>query len=459
MKTRLIIITFFLLIQNGFSQEITGTWYGTLEVQTQKIPVVFHIEKVSEGFKSTMDSPMQGAMGFAVKTTQFQNQELTLEAPNLGITYKGKLVDKEVQGTFMQGGMTLPLTLGRESSIPELKRPQTPKAPFSYNSNDITFKNDVEGNLLAGTISTPKDFNKKSPILVMITGSGAQNRDEEIFEHKPFLVIADDLAKKGIATLRIDDRGVQGSDKGKSGATSADFATDINSAVNYLVQNGYKNIGLIGHSEGGMIAPMVANMNKNVKFLVLLAAPGIPTRELLVLQTNEIGRVSGATESELKSNDEFNTKLYNFVNDYKGNDLKTDVYTMLVDQLKKLPADQISPEQIAETAQNEANQVSNPWFQYFIKFNPDDYLSKVKIPVLALNGSLDLQVSAVENLNGIKKSLTKAGNKHFEIVKIDGLNHLFQTTETGNPAEYAKIEETFSPKALEKISSWVLKLK
>lgn len=459
MKTRLIIITFFLLIQNGFSQEITGTWYGTLEVQTQKIPVVFHIEKVSEGFKSTMDSPMQGAMGFAVKTTQFQNQELTLEAPNLGITYKGKLVDKEVQGTFMQGGMTLPLTLGRESSIPELKRPQTPKAPFSYNSNDITFKNDVEGNLLAGTISTPKDFNKKSPILVMITGSGAQNRDEEIFEHKPFLVIADDLAKKGIATLRIDDRGVQGSEKGKSGATSADFATDINSAVNYLVQNGYKNIGLIGHSEGGMIAPMVANMNKNVKFLVLLAAPGIPTRELLVLQTNEIGRVSGATESELKSNDEFNTKLYNFVNDYKGNDLKTDVYTMLVDQLKKLPADQISPEQIAETAQNEANQVSNPWFQYFIKFNPDDYLSKVKIPVLALNGSLDLQVSAVENLNGIKKSLTKAGNKHFEIVKIDGLNHLFQTTETGNPAEYAKIEETFSPKALEKISSWVLKLK
>lgn len=459
MKTRLIIITFFLLIQNGFSQEITGTWYGTLEVQTQKVPIVFHIEKVSEGFKSTMDSPMQGAMGFAVKTTQFQNQELTLEAPNLGITFKGKLVDKEVQGTFMQGGMTLPLTLGRESSIPELKRPQTPKAPFSYNSDDITFKNDVEGNLLAGTISTPKDFNKKSPILVMITGSGAQNRDEEIFEHKPFLVIADDLAKKGIATLRIDDRGVQGSEKGKSGATSADFATDINSAVNYLVQNGYKNIGLIGHSEGGMIAPMVANMNKNVKFLVLLAAPGIPTRELLVLQTNEIGRVSGATESELESNDEFNTKLYNFINDYKGNDLKTDVYTMLVDQLKKLPADQISPEQIAETAQNEANQVSNPWFQYFIKFNPDDYLSKVKIPVLALNGSLDLQVSAVENLNGIKKSLTKAGNKHFEIVKIDGLNHLFQTTETGNPAEYAKIEETFSPKALEKISSWVLKLK
>ena len=459
MKTKLIIIAFFLFVQNGFSQEITGTWYGTLEVQTQKIPIVFHIEKLADGFKSTMDSPMQGAMGFPIQKTTFINNEITLEAPNLGITYKGKLVTEEVKGNFMQGGMTLPLSLGRTNIVPELKRPQTPKAPFLYDSNDVTFKNDVQGNLLAGTIAAPKNFNKKSPILIMITGSGAQNRDEEIFEHKPFLVIADDLAKKGIATLRIDDRGIQGSEKGKAGATSADFATDINSAVNYLVANGYKNIGLIGHSEGGMIAPMVANVNKNVKFLVLLAGPGIPTRELLALQTNEIGRVSGASESELKTNDEFNRKLYNFVNDYKGNDLKTDIYTMLVAELKKLPSDQISAQEIAQTAQNEADQVSNPWFQYFIKFNPDVYLSKVKIPVLALNGSLDLQVTAVENLNGIEKSLIKAGNKNFEILSLDGLNHLFQTTKTGNPAEYATSEETFSPMALNKISDWILKLK
>ena len=459
MKTKLIIIAFFLFVQNGFSQEITGTWYGTLEVQTQKIPIVFHIEKLADGFKSTMDSPMQGAMGFPIQKTTFINNEITLEAPNLGITYKGKLVTEEVKGNFMQGGMTLPLSLGRTNIVPQLKRPQTPKAPFLYDSNDVTFKNDVQGNLLAGTIAAPKNFNKKSPILIMITGSGAQNRDEEIFEHKPFLVIADDFAKKGIATLRIDDRGIQGSEKGKAGATSADFATDINSAVNYLVANGYKNIGLIGHSEGGMIAPMVANVNENVKFLVLLAGPGIPTRELLALQTNEIGRVSGASESELKTNDEFNRKLYNFVNDYKGNDLKTDVYTMLVAELKKLPSDQISAQEIAETAQNEADQVSNPWFQYFIKFNPDEYLSKVKIPVLALNGSLDLQVTAVENLKGIEKSLIKAGNKNFEILSLDGLNHLFQTTKTGNPAEYATSEETFSPMALNKISDWILKLK
>ncbi|SFI53960.1 alpha/beta hydrolase family protein [Halpernia frigidisoli] len=459
MKTKFILIAFTLIVQSLFSQDISGSWYGNLEAQGQKILLVFNIEKVENNYKSNFDSPMQGAKGIPIEKTTFENNELTFDASKLGITYKGKLTTDKIEGNFSQNGMNLPLILTRNNETEELKRPQTPKPPFSYNANNVSFKNDLQGNLLAGTIAEPKNFNKSKPILVMITGSGAQNRDEELFGHKPFLVIADDLAKKGIATLRLDDRGIGGSEKGKEGATSADFATDINSAVNYLTKNGYKNIGLIGHSEGGMIAPMVANMNKNVKFLVLIAGPGIPITDLITKQNYDIGKISGADENALKTNEEINKKLYLFVNNYKGNNLKSDAKTTILNDLKKLPESQIPKDKIEETAENQAKQISSPWFQYFIKYNPDINLSKIKIPVLAIDGSLDLQVSAKENLAGIKSSLTKAGNKHFETIEFDGLNHLMQTAKTGNPSEYAQIEETISPKVLDKISSWVLSLK
>jgi pimeloyl-ACP methyl ester carboxylesterase len=459
MKTKFIIIAFTLIIQSLFSQEITGTWYGSLDVQGQKLPVIFHIEKEGNNLKSNFDSPLQGVKGIPIQKTIIENNELTFDASNLGITYKGKLNADKIEGNFMQNGMKLPLILTRNNETVELKRPQTPKLPFSYNTTDVSFKNENKGNLLAGTIAEPKNFDKTKPILVMITGSGTQNRDEELFGHTPFLVIADDLAKKGIATLRLDDRGIGGSEKGKEGATSADFAIDINSAVNYLIKNGYKNIGLIGHSEGGMIAPMVANMNKNVKFLVLLAAPGIPIEELLLKQNYDIGKTSGIDETILKTNEEINKKLYSFVINYKGKNLESDLKPLITSDLKKLPESQISKEKIEETAENQAKQISSPWFQYFLKFNPDINLSKIKIPVLAIDGRLDLQVSPKENLAGIKKSLTKAGNKHFETIEFDGLNHLMQTAKTGNPSEYAQIEETISPKVLDKISSWVLKLK
>lgn len=459
MKTKLIAVTFILLVQNLFAQSILGTWYGSLDVQGQKLPLIIHIEEDGTQIKSSFDSPMQGARGISIQKTTFENNEVTFEASNLGISYKGKLNGEKIEGTFTQNGMNLPLVLTKNDTARESNRPQEPKPPFNYDTKEITFKNDVQGNLLAGTIATPKIFDKNSPILVMITGSGAQNRDEELFGHKPFLVIADDLAKKGVATLRLDDRGIGGSERGKDGATTADFATDINSAVNYLEKNGYKNIGLLGHSEGGMIAPIVSDMNKKVKFLVLLAAPGIPIEELLQKQSSDISKISGADENVLKTNTELNKKIYAFVNSYKGENLESDLKSILIEDLSKLPKGQISPEKIDETAAVQAKQVSTPWFRYFIQFNPDRYLSNVKIPVLAVNGSLDLQVSAKENLAGIKKSLEKAENKHFETVELEGLNHLFQTAKTGNPAEYSQITETFSPKVLDKISSWILSLK
>ncbi len=331
-------------------------------------------------------------------------------------------------------------------------RPQNPTAPFPYRDEGVTFVNAVEGNKLTGTLTVPDNFAKKSPAVILISGSGAQNRDSELLGHKPFLVIADHLARNGIASLRIDDRGTGKSEKGKEGATSEDFAGDISSAVNFLKQKGFSNIGLIGHSEGGLIAPMVASKNKEVKFLVLLAAPGVSGKKLLLKQSEDIGKASGLSAETLKNNAELNNKIYSFVENYKGNSLQKDIENLIRKNLKDLPAEQID----AVAAQQSAL-VAMPWFTYFLKADPAVYLRRTKIPVLALNGSKDLQVSAKENLSAIKQSLNKAGNKNFETHEIPDLNHLFQHAKTGSPAEYETIEETFAPAVLQRISAWILK--
>lgn len=450
MKTKYLIGLFLCTVQMFFSQNIIGSWYGNLDVQGQQLPLVFHIEKDGNDLKSSFDSPLQGAKGIPIKKIVFENNDLTLDATDLGISYKGKYLNDKIEGTFSQSGMNFPLVLTRNTETVVVNRPQTPKPPFPYNSEDVTFKNVLEGNLLAGTLAVPKNLNKSNPILIMITGSGAQNRNEEMFDHQPFLVIADDLAKKGITTLRLDDRGIGGSELGKTGATSADFATDINSAVNYLKQKGFTNIGLIGHSEGGMIAPMVANENKNVKFLVLLAAPGVPILDLVLLQNKMLAEDAKLPQETIDEVLKIKSQTFTYAKNYQGSDFKGDFKNYL---------DRNFPEMSSPEKEAYLSQMSSEWFRYFIKFNPNDYLSKVKIPVLAMNGSLDIQVSAKENLAGIKNSLTKAGNKKVETIEIAGLNHLFQTAKTGNPAEYGQIEETFSPKALDKISSWILELK
>ena len=364
MKTKFVIITLLLFFQNIFSQNIAGSWYGNLDVQGEKLPLVFHIEKEGNDFKSTFDSSTQGAKGIPIQKTSFENNELTLNASNLGITFKGKLNTEKIEGIFSQSGLNFRLILTRNESTTAVNRPQTPKPPFNYNSEEVAFKNETEGNLLAGTIATPKNFNKKSPILVMITGSGAQDRNEEMFEHKPFLVISDDLAKKGIATLRLDDRGIGGSEKGKENATSADFATDINSAVNYLMKKGYKNIGLIGHSEGGMIAPMVANKNKNVKFLVLLAAPGIPILDLVLDQNKKIAESTNLPQEAIDEVLAIKSKTFSYAQRYQGKDFKVDFTKYLEENYPKMSTQEREPF-IA--------QMSSEWFRYFIKFNPEDY--------------------------------------------------------------------------------------
>lgn len=452
MKTKTVFVLAVLLFASLFqAQTIEGSWKGELEFQGMKLPLIINIKKNGSLYSSTMDSPKQGAKDIPVDKTDFVNNELSFEQKMLGATYKGKLTNGKIEGIFSQNGMQLPLTFtpntGNGSA---LNRPQTPKPPFSYHTEDVTFQNPADKNILAGTIAQPENFDKNKPILVLITGSGTQNRDEELFEHKPFAVIADDFAKKGIATLRLDDRGIGGSSKGTANDTSYHFATDINTAVEYLVSKGYKNIGLLGHSEGGMIAPMVATMNKKVKFLVLMAAPGTPIDQLLIQQNERAGKLMGQNNDQIGQSRKVNSEIYRFIKNYSGNDYEKDLQQFLTKNLAG---------QMDETAiQNIQKQTSSPWFRYFIKFNPDQYLSKVKIPVLALNGSLDFQVPSKENLEAIGQSLKKAGNPNFKTQELPGLNHLFQEAKTGAFTEYAEIEQTISPSALDNISGWILEM-
>lgn len=458
MKTSLFIIIGSFFVSALFGQEISGTWHGELDVPGTKLPIVFHIKQNGNEFKTTSDSPMQGVKNIPIATTTFVNNELTLSSPEMFFNYKGVLKNDIIEGTFTQGQSSLPLNLNRKKDNESiLKRPQTPKAPFNYNIEDVTFENPAEKNILAGTITTPNNV-KEFPIAILITGSGQQNRDSDIYEHKPFWVIADDFAKKGIGVLRLDDRGIGGSNGHFEAITTQNFVSDISSAVDFLAKKGYKNIGLIGHSEGGIIAPMVANLNKKVKFIVSMAGLGIPSDEMLVLQNNAFNKLNGATDEQIKSAEDLNRKIYATVKNSKANELESNLKQIFIEEFKKLPVEQRpSATEMENIAQDEAKKITIPWLVYFLKINPDDYWSKIKIPVLALNGTLDIQVLSKENLNGIKTSLEKAKNKQFEIVEFPNLNHLFQEAKTGSVEEYSQLEQTISPAVLGKMSSWILK--
>ena len=459
MKSLFFNLIFFLSVSTLFGQEIVGSWAGELNFQGNKLPLVFNIKQNGNELKTTMDSPMQGAKDIPVTSTTFEKNELELKANEMGITYKGTLKNDKIEGSFIQGQMSLPLILTKmKTGESVLKRPQTPQPPFNYKIEDVTFTNTIDKNILAGTLTTPINT-KTLPVVVLISGSGQQNRDSELFGHKSFWVIADDFAKKGIGVLRVDDRGTGSSNGATMAMTTENFATDTHAAVDYLAQKGFTNIGLVGHSEGGIIAPMVASKNAKVKFIISMAGPGIPTDELLVLQSNALAKAAGATEEEIKSTEVTNREIYALIKNYNGTDLKGEVKKILIANMQKLPKEQQpSADEIANTAEQESSKISIPWFTYFMKINPDVYWSKLKIPVLALNGSKDLQVISKENLAGIKASLEKAKNKKIEILEFPNMNHLFQESKIGSVEEYGQLEQTIAPAVLDKMSTWILKL-
>jgi len=444
-----------------FGQDISGQWNGALKVQGTQLRIVFNITKTENGINSTMDSPDQGAKGIPTTSTNFENSILKITIANAKIEYEGILgKDNNIVGTFKQGGQSFPMNLSKEIIEKEkLLRPQEPTKPYPYYSEDITFENKKAGINLAGTLTLPKK-DGVFPVVILISGSGPQNRDEELLGHKPFLVLSDYLTKNGIAVLRFDDRGTALSKGDFKTATSADFATDVEAGIDYLKTRkeiNKKKIGLIGHSEGGLIAPMVASKSKDVSFIVLLAGTGIKGDKLLLLQQKLIGKASGISDDDLQKSELINRKAFDIVN--KSNNLeqlRTDLTKYIKQQLKDNPnAEKPSGMSDDDFVNLQVKQIANPWMQYLIKYNPAPTLEKVKCPVLAINGGKDLQVPPKENLDAIKKALTKGGNKNIKTKELPNLNHLFQECKTGSPSEYAKIEQTFSPIALIEILKWV----
>lgn len=364
--------------------------------------------------------------------------------------YTGRLNQlNEIIGKITLAGNPFPMNI-KKGKI-EINRPQEPKAPFNYYSEDVTFINMKDKITLSGTLTLPKqkgDF----PAVIIISGSGAQNRNGEMLGHKPYLVIADYLTKNGIGVLRFDERGVGGSDGDFETATIKDFSSDINSAINYLKNRdeiNHSKIGLIGHSIGGIVAPKVASENDDVSYIVLLAGPGINGDKLMLSQKAALERIMGLNEMQIAQGQDFVKGAYDIIT---NSDLDNTILKDSINSFYSSKYGNLLPENQIKTL---VNQVTKYEVVSLIKSKPSIYLSKVKCPVLALNGSKDFQVTAKENLEAIKNIFIENGNDHVKIVELENLNHLFQECETGALKEYSQIEQTISPTVLELITDWI----
>ncbi|MFQ3212976.1 MAG: pimeloyl-ACP methyl ester carboxylesterase [Marivirga sp.] len=442
----------------SIAQDFTGKWNGILEVQGTQVPLVFKIEKTEDGYNGTFDSPKQGAKDIPFSSVTIKDNSIKLYATNIGAFYEGNWVSDSIVGSWNQGGMSIPLNIFRkERQESKANRPQEPKGKLPYEALNVQFTNPKAEIKLAGTLTLPSNSASQHPVVILISGSGAQNRNEEIFGHRPFLVLADYLTRKGIAVLRYDDRGTAESEGDFAASTTADFATDVLSAVAYLKTRediDHNQIGLIGHSEGGIIAPMVANQTQDVSFLVILAGTGISGKALSLMQSASLAPAALKNKEAYYN---FNKKLLDIASSEADVAIKRDKLSSHFVESREI-IEELLPAgtDIDRFIEQQLNSTLSPWSQFFFSYNPADEFEKVTIPVLSLNGSKDAQVEALTNQSAIKIALEKAGNKHFVVKELAGLNHMFQEAPTGAISEYGQIEQSFSPLALNEISEWIL---
>jgi fermentation-respiration switch protein FrsA (DUF1100 family) len=445
------------------SFDLEGSWAGTLKISNVALRIVFNVIKDDSGkLLANLDSPDQGAYGIAVDNVIIKGDSIKFMVGVVKGFYAGKIFPDslKIAGIWNQGGMSLPLDLRRTEKVEKPKRPQEPKEPFPYKTEDVKFINNKTGNTLAGTLTLPDKVGSFTAV-ILVTGSGPQNRNEELLGHKPFLVLADYLTRKGIAVLRYDDRGIGESTGDFTKATSEDFADDALAAVEFLkARKNINKIGVAGHSEGGIIAPMVAAQSDDVDFIVLIAGTGIRGDSILILQTELILKASGTEEKLVKRDLIFFRKGYNeLLSDKDDEQLKQALTAIINEAYESLSeAEKLEAGNKEMMVESQLGMLLSPWFRYFVKYDPYPTLTKVNCPVLAINGEKDLQVPPKENLSAIEKALKEGRNKNYKIVEIPGLNHLFQKSETGSPAEYGNIEETFSPNAMKVIADWILEV-
>lgn len=459
-----IMLTNSLSAQNlGTKNILPGSWLGKISTNGIDLRLVFNLRiNEKDSLIATLDSPDQGAKNIPLGRVLLDDKKLTIKAPGLNGEYNGNITsDSTIEGTWTQRGGNYNVDLKKLKSPFTVNRPQEPKPPFPYTSEDVTFTN-VKFNIkLAGTLTTPAGTGPFKAV-IMITGSGPQNRNEELMGHKPFLVIADYLSRNGIAVLRYDDRGVGKSQGNYSEATSSDLATDAEAAFDFLKNNpkiNPKEIGFIGHSEGGLIAPIVASSKHDVGFIISLAGPGVTGQQIIIRQSQDIGRMSGMEENAIKKSTETNKRLYAVLRKEKDNNkAEKKIMALYKEILEKEKTSKDDTEKALNQLKLTFGANIYTWFRYFIMTDPATYWKKITCPVLAMNGEKDLQVAANENLPAIEKALGSGRNKAVKTVRMPGLNHLFQHCNIGLPSEYGSIEETFSPEVLKIISDWILAL-
>ena len=393
--------------------------------------------------EETPDVPISGAV---------IDGAVTISIPAAAARFEGEVSGDTMTGTWYQSGAELPAVFERQIEPTVLARPQEPTPPFPYDATDVRFDNgDIS---LAGTLVVPKGEGP-FPAVVLTSGSGSQDRDETIVGHKPFLVLSDALALTGIASLRFDDRGVGGSTGDPTGATTTELATDSAAAVTYLAADGrFDSIGIVGHSEGGIIGPMVANDTGLIDYAVLLAGPGLPGLDILLRQTEDLMRVEGSSEADIAWQMEWRRAVMEVsASDLSTEDAAAAIESIVSTALTNPPSEVSEPLDPTLTEQFVVA-FTDPWMRFFLAYDPAPALSDLDVPTLALIGSLDIQVSAEENIPALENALS--ANSSATVFELEGLNHLFQTAETGAVSEYGRIEETFSPAALDLIAGWIL---
>ncbi|HLA95052.1 MAG TPA: alpha/beta hydrolase [Pyrinomonadaceae bacterium] len=443
---------------------IEGNWLGAISIGGAKVRFFLKISKDPAGlFMAKIDSLDQGATDLPVDTIVQESNLVRFAANNIGLDFEGTLNEKgdEISGGFKRGASSLPVVFKRTLEVPKSTRPQDPAKPYPYNEEEITYENKKDSVKLAGTLTLPR-VEGQHPAVILITGSGSQDRNSTVAGHRIFVVLADYLTRRGIAVLRVDDRGIGRSAPGPVNATSEDFAGDVLTGVEYLKSRkeiNPKQIGLIGHSEGGMIAPLAASRSTDVAFIILLAGPG-QTGDEIVYGQNEQGIRSNVTNPILAANAlKFVRNLLAILKSVDSNEIAnrriSEALQKQLSQMTESEKNAFAPIEAAVKAQ--IPMMMSPWYRYFLAYDPRLTLQQIKIPVLALNGENDTQVPAKENLDLVAAALRKGGNKDYMIRSFPKLNHLFQTSRTGLTDEYGEIEETFAPLVMEIISDWILK--
>ena len=404
-----------------------GTWNGELNVMGNKVPLVFNFS--TNG--CTIDSPSQGVNGIQAEKTVKDDGTIRVKVGMIGATFEGKMTDGEIQGTFTQNGFPLPLTLKPGKLV--VKRPQTPVPPFPYKEENVSFTNAQY--TFNGTLTLPENYTKNTPVVLMVTGSGQQNRDEELFSHKPFAVIADALARQGIASLRYDDRGWGDKSVNFANFTTDDFRQDAAAALP-LLRKRFNNVGILGHSEGGTIAMMLAAEGK-ADFIVSLAGMAISGKETLIMQNRQAMSTIGLPKETVDSYCNSISKALNEIASGK--------------KASEINIDDV-PQALKPITIKALQQADTPYIRHFLTIDVGKQLPKIKCPVLALNGTKDTQVDCDANIARLERGL--ANCKH-SIKKIDGVNHLFQHCNTGIVTEYQQIEETIAPEVLQAVAKWI----